>query len=105
MPDAEKRQSIDLGKVPISIARPSPLRILLLIKSFIENFLDMAKMATTMHSYGQATMYLLQVENLCEICQEDRYANGPSPFEEEDFDKYRVSQWFILQILLFLGEF
>ncbi|ODN00655.1 hypothetical protein Ocin01_06027 [Orchesella cincta] len=89
LPEHERRKSIDLKKMPMIREQFTPFRLLLIIQFFIKQFIEMAEKAYKMKSYGPATMYVIQVENLCEIVEDDKYKETISPFQDDDLDEYR----------------
>lgn len=88
LPEKEKRKSIDLRTNPVSVQKFSQLRLSLVIRFFIQQFLHMANTALNLRNYGQATMYVLQVENLCEIVVDEE---GVNAFTGTELEEYGVS--------------
>lgn len=59
--------SLDLEALPVTKFHYTSLRQALLLKFFIKHFIHMAQKSLQFFAYSQATMYVLHVENLCEI--------------------------------------
>jgi hypothetical protein len=99
IPISERRKSIDLKQNPIIQEKFSSLRKVLVIEFFIKHFINMAIKSNEFRAYSQSAMYIMQVENLCEILLDGNYDLGQTTLDEETIEEYKVSELFFYRFL------
>lgn len=91
IPTVERRKSIDLKQHPVIQEHFSTLRKALLVEFFIKHFIEMAIRSNEFRAYAQSAMYILQVENLCEIMLDPRYDLGQTALDAVGIEEYKVT--------------
>jgi hypothetical protein len=100
IPASERRKSIDLQQLPIIQEKFSTLRKVLIIEFFIKHFINMATKSNEYRAYAQSAMYIMQVENFCEILLDGTYNLGQTTLDREEIEEYKVYVLFIGMIFL-----
>lgn len=91
IPASERRKSIDLKQLPIIQERFSTLRKVLVIEFFIKHYINMAIKSNEFRAYAQSAMYIMNVENLCEILLDEKYDLGQTTLDVDTIEEYKVS--------------
>jgi len=91
----KKSEAINLKTFPVAHEKFCAERLELLINFFIEQFLAMVTVCNEHRAYAQATMYIMQADNLCKILLENGLGNVA--LEESVFRKHQVFTFSLIE--------